>query len=566
MKTLLIVLLFLNAFLSEGQKYASIGEKEGEKYYIHVVVQNNSLYNISKTYDITIEELKGTNPGLSSGLELGQTLWIPVRYYDQVHIVQRRETLYGISKRYSKPIDSIVYHNPEIKDGLKKGQEIIIKNIIRPIQIETSVENPFGAHSGIEDAQTFTEDSLIEYLVHAGETLYSISRRFMVSMDTLIQRNKLLQNSLSEGQVLIIPLKKELEIQDRNTNDTISFPQELVDLNKVNNGDKKRISVFLPFNLDTIDVKRIRSYATEYYMGALLAIDSLKQHDLNCEIHFIDYESKIHPFDSVLVSQEFSTSDLIFAPFNFEKAKKLKTWAADKSVKVIFPLKSHNKLYDSRNNDFFMDPNEAALNYSLAKHLSGLDSIQLVFIKTKDSLDALKQDRFLDIYYNLNSPSKLNEASPSNYTFFANKKSVKTMYVLLSEDPAMIKELLVFANEKENVMVYGKAEWLKKCKYVSSIENTSPFRYAVGKYLNYNCEAVKTVHRNYRRKFNSDLTKMSAIGFDATLNMVLYSLYNIPLPHGLVHEFQFDYEGTRLNNNVGGFILQFDNLNISIVD
>ena len=135
MKSVVSILLFLVTFSSCGQQYADIGEKEGKKYYIHKVEESQSLYQISKTYDISVDELKANNSGLNAGLQMGQTLWIPVRYDEIIHIVQRRETLYGISKRYSKPLDSIVAHNPHIIDGLNKGQELIIKNIIRPIKL-----------------------------------------------------------------------------------------------------------------------------------------------------------------------------------------------------------------------------------------------------------------------------------------------------------------------------------------------------------------------------------------------------------------------------------------------
>ena len=130
MKSIISIFLFLITFSSCAQQYADIGEKDGKKYYIHKVEKSQSLYQISKTYDISIDELKENNTILNAGLKMGQTLCIPVRYDEIVHIVQRRETLYGVSKRYSKPIDSIIAHNPQIEDGLQKGQQILIKNMV----------------------------------------------------------------------------------------------------------------------------------------------------------------------------------------------------------------------------------------------------------------------------------------------------------------------------------------------------------------------------------------------------------------------------------------------------
>ena len=575
MKSVISVLIFLITFSSCAQRYADIGEKEGRKFYIHKVEQSQSLYQISRTYDISIDELKSNNAVLNTGLQMGQTLWIPVRYDEIVHVVQRRETLYGISRKYSKPIDSIVAHNPHIKDGLNRGQELLIKNIIRPIKIENKIENPFSTNPEIKDTLTDVNlmDSLVEYTVHPGETLYSISRRFMVPMDTLKKRNNLNTDVLSDGQVLIIPLKKELEIKERLPMDSLNFGDLNLPNDSVNFNEKKKITVFLPFNLDTIDTKNVRAYAMEYYMGALLAIDSLDYYGVNADFHFIDYESIIDPYDSVLNNLDLIHTDLIFAPFNLEKATKLRNICRNTSVKIIYPLKNQNKLHDhpghigfGRVGEFFMEPTELSEYYTLARHLSQLDSVQLVFIKTTDSIERIQQNKFLEIYYNMDAPSKIIEANASNYQYFSNRENVNTVYIILSNDCEFIEEVFTFSNEKENVLIYGKMDWTKHCNYVSSLDNTKSFRYFNGSFLDYEDPRIKEIHRAYRRKFNSDLTKMSGIGFDATLNMVLALLYDIFLPQGLVYRFRFNYEGHSINHNLDGYIMSFDNLSISIVD
>ena len=213
-----------------------------------------------------------------------------------------------------------------------------------------------------------------------------------------------------------------------------------------------------------------------------------------------------------------------------------------------------------------MEPDAAAKQYVLAKHLSNLDSCQLIFIKTPDSIDQRAQNKFLEIYYNINASTKLIEADMNSFKFFANKENTKTVYVLLSENETIVEDVLKFAGEKERVLVYGKEEWLKRIKFVSSIENIVPFRYAVGTFLDYHNESIKDVHRMYRRKFNSDMSKMSGIGYDATLNMVMYLLYNKELDNGVVHNFKFDFEGSPSNHNIGGYILNFENLNISTIE
>ena len=88
---------------------------EGTVYYIHVVKPGQTLYAISRAYNISQKEIAIENPGVISGVQIGQSLKIPVEpsMVDevdtsemkegeaiQVHIVEKGETLYGIARKY----------------------------------------------------------------------------------------------------------------------------------------------------------------------------------------------------------------------------------------------------------------------------------------------------------------------------------------------------------------------------------------------------------------------------------------------------------------------------------
>ena len=51
---------------------------EGTVYYIHVIKPGQTLYSIAKVYNISQKEIAIENPGVISGLQLGQALKIPV--------------------------------------------------------------------------------------------------------------------------------------------------------------------------------------------------------------------------------------------------------------------------------------------------------------------------------------------------------------------------------------------------------------------------------------------------------------------------------------------------------
>ena len=50
---------------------------DGVKYAVYTVAKGDTLYSLSKRYDITIEQLTAANPSLSEGLKAGQNIKIP---------------------------------------------------------------------------------------------------------------------------------------------------------------------------------------------------------------------------------------------------------------------------------------------------------------------------------------------------------------------------------------------------------------------------------------------------------------------------------------------------------
>ena len=51
----------------------------GKEYYMHHVKQGQTLYSISKAYNVTVEEIEKLNPEVKNGLKAGLVLGIPVR-------------------------------------------------------------------------------------------------------------------------------------------------------------------------------------------------------------------------------------------------------------------------------------------------------------------------------------------------------------------------------------------------------------------------------------------------------------------------------------------------------
>ncbi|RAR48919.1 LysM domain-containing protein [Flavobacterium lacus] len=122
----------------------------------HKVKSGETLYGLSKLYNVSVDELKNANTILmNNNLQAGQTLKIPDgtivgnNQMDIVaetknniqpssinqkseeifkHTVAPKETLYGLSKKYNVSIDDIINQNEKaLKNGLQAGQVLTIK-------------------------------------------------------------------------------------------------------------------------------------------------------------------------------------------------------------------------------------------------------------------------------------------------------------------------------------------------------------------------------------------------------------------------------------------------------
>ncbi len=114
---------------------------ESKNFKQHTIEKKETLYAISKKYNVSVEDITKANPGIENGLKEGQVLRIPgsgttsntaatevreVPKGAKMHKVEPKETLFGISKKYNVSVDDLKKTNPQLIDGLKEGMEIVI--------------------------------------------------------------------------------------------------------------------------------------------------------------------------------------------------------------------------------------------------------------------------------------------------------------------------------------------------------------------------------------------------------------------------------------------------------
>lgn len=156
---------------------------DNNKYYI--VKKGDSLYSIARRNNMTVDELKSLNNLTSNILSIGQKLIISngSNVSNNVYVVKKGDTLWSIANNFNVSVNDLKNANNKSNNSLSIGEQLIIP----------------GKSTG-ENVST------IIYTVKSGDNLYSIARRYNVTVNEIKSLNNLSSNLLSIGQKLSIPI------------------------------------------------------------------------------------------------------------------------------------------------------------------------------------------------------------------------------------------------------------------------------------------------------------------------------------------------------------------------
>ncbi len=148
----------------------------------YVVKKGDSLYAIAREFGISVDDLKRANNLSNNNLSIGMILTIPKKdttSTDNIYIVKPGDSLYKIANMYGMSVNELKSLNNLTSNLLSIGQQLKV-----------------GESANIP-ADT--------YIVKSGDSLYSIAKKFNISVDDLKRANNKTSNLLSIGERLIIP-------------------------------------------------------------------------------------------------------------------------------------------------------------------------------------------------------------------------------------------------------------------------------------------------------------------------------------------------------------------------
>lgn len=182
----------------------------GQNYTKHTVAKGETIPSIAQKYKVTPFDIYKLNPDSQNGIQPNTVLLIPTNVGKVVskpavpkakesnvktHEVEVKETLYSIANKYNVAVSDLQEANPFLKtDGLQPGQ------ILKIIKYEEPPKMAVGT-------KMYTS-----YDVVAGDTKYSIAKKFGITVEELEKQNPEIKESL--------PLGYKLKINAAKTNTT----------------------------------------------------------------------------------------------------------------------------------------------------------------------------------------------------------------------------------------------------------------------------------------------------------------------------------------------------------
>jgi LysM repeat protein len=630
MKKLVLIIVFLCSFSVFAQDYKTHKVKGGE-----------TIESIAKMYLVTPFDIFALNPDAKSSLKLDTVLIIPsTRVKNEPiqesvkevvgfkkHRVKRKETLYSVSKKYNVEIEDIKKYNTRLySENLRKGDKIRIpkyKTIVSKVSLNNTVKKytvlpkegkwrvayKFGITVPQLDAlnpsmsevlqpgeevnvpnisnneEKVVEETFSYYTVLKSEGFMALGRKLGMTQEQLEQLNPDLKESgLKLGMVLKVPADAKIATSVKDlANTNLS--------NNLKNLSSKKIALMLPYRLNRIDIdsvqqakKAIRkdaylSISLDFHAGALMAIDSAKRLGISTHLKVYDTRNQLTEVSNILSANDFSDYDVVIGPLIPENLDRVASDLKRDNVPVISPFSMPITLHD---NVFQSVPSGDLLEDTIIKYVKS-DSLPKRMIIISDS----KHKRISD---------KLKLEFPdANQIYSRNDKKGKEAYFIYQTDLENVfkngKNIVFLETDNEGFAsnVISVINGLISDTHEIILYTTDKNRAFEGREIsNYHLSNLKFHYpsvnktadigssRNefikaYRREYNVSPNKYAVRGFDLTLDLLLRLASEDDLYKASTSDIETEYVENKFRYSkkmFGGFyneavyVVKYDNLTI----
>ncbi len=580
-----------------------IERKEVIGYKQHKVKRKETLYSLSKKYGITEDEITKNNTFLyDNNLRKGDRIQIPI--YSKVrtvekttstndnivsYVVKPKEGKWRIAYKYGITVSELEKLNPNMNAVLQPGDKI---NVPSNSTIKT-----------IDEKYSY-------YSVLPKEGFYRLKVKLNLTKEELEELNpNLSQSGLKEGMVLKVPFNSNAENPNSTVIDsTMVNGAELefaTDLSKrIIDTSEKHIALMLPFrlnkvNIDSIDdtkeqIKKDRYLSTslDFYTGAMVAFETLKELGVNLKVDVYDTKNMESQVGSIVRNNDFSTVNAVIGPLMAKNVNEVALALKNDNIPVISPIiKKNVKLGD---NVFHARPDEQLLTNKIINFFKADTTSHFVIIS--DSKNTAR--------------SGLLKTHFKNAAFVSSRKDKKTeedeFYIIEEDLLKVIKpgNNVVFLETKNEGYVSNVTSILNSMlgkrkdedgNVIEDIEETKIILATTDKNRAFEGEEISNYHLSnlkfhfptvaktyndvsensfatrYKKTFKETPNKFAVRGYDVTMDVVLRlvtsqdlytSINDTPLTEYVENKFAYKKKSFGGYFNDTAYLVKYDDLKI----
>ncbi|MCH5233547.1 MAG: LysM peptidoglycan-binding domain-containing protein [Muribaculaceae bacterium] len=527
----------------------------------HTVKKGETIYGISRQYALPLDYIYEVYPSAKRGVKVGETIVIPQNPNNKYvfHTVKKNETLSDVAKLYNTSIEDILKDNSGLSQAsFKEGEKIRIAN---------------NSNSGNSVTQIVPETqvtAISTYKVNKNEDWVQIAEKTGTDVDLLKEVNNSMGQP-QENEIVTIPVVESIEMENTIfVKDIRELSEEGIDNiydsihgNLPDDGLTKKINVALV--LDDPNSNR----DLDFTRGILLGLNGFATTDYKIDLNVMDgrvsSNNLLDELDEFEPSFIIVTADKAFPLF-------LADYGNSNNLQVINVFDVKNDLYEDNSSIIQMLPPSYLFNTKAAQGLHEANKDRkLIMVGDIDENDGIAED-LVELYdedtENLNL-EELGAFMPdlfSKFLFYsyATKKSDVGDFFRGIDN---IKETYPGLD----FVVVGRPNWVTMLDDYGNKFNEYEVMVPAKVWLDENSKEWKALKDTYTEMFGGDplrsMPNYVATGYDL-MNYFIPVIssnggdFNKTTQFNRLHTLQTEMDLKRVNNwggfvNTSGYMLKF---------
>lgn len=492
-----------------------------------------------------------------------------VKYQDKkyyVHTVADGDTLYSLSKTYGVSQEIIIRVN-----GMESADIVLGTKVYVPCIEGRVMQDNEGAEEATEG----------KHVVSAGETLYSLSRKYGMTEEQLLEMNGLKSHTdIKAGMTLKVRMNKSSNAKAKSDGDArngtassrkqndgnmyqgsderasaesltaANISQELADAKQVADSAVPepaleealfavvapstvlQVTLVLPFHVKG----EVKENMVDFYRGVLLGFEDLKAKGRSVELSVLDSKRSLTVINELIENGEFDTQ-LIIGPVYGDEFAPLLKHAEDNGIPVVSPL----QYVESDSHVLFnMPPMKSLRGAPIAGLVDGSRKVVTIYASQNDNSFIsevrsvathnvelplnFKFDRG-SYFYKRNSDGS--NGVQVNIEDLMRDKDSKVFIIMASTATDVDRILTTLSSTKSSIrgrglaygdyMVVGNSEWLKMGSIDRDVFFHNDVVFVVPYYANRIEDKVRIFDGRFVTNYNAMPSRSAYRGYDAAV-------------------------------------------------